>query len=29
MNIMMNCDSTKGDIIRPPIYKLPNINSNN
>jgi len=29
MNIMMNCDSTKGDIIRPPIYKLPNINTTN
>ena len=29
MNIMMNCDSTKGDIIRPLIYKLPNINTTN
>ena len=25
MKIMMSCDSTKGDIVRPPIYKLPNI----
>ena len=29
MNIMMNCDSIKGDIVRPPIYKLPNINITN
>ena len=29
MNIMMNCDSTKGDIVRPVIYKLPNINITN
>ena len=29
MDIMMNSDSTKGDIVRPPIYKLPNINSSN
>jgi len=29
MKIIMNSDSTKGDIVRPPIYKLLNINSSN
>ena len=29
MEIIMNCDSTTGDIIRPTIYKLPNINNSN